>query len=589
MCIRKETMNNIFRKVIAFAIVFAPFLTKAACFVRADVDCPGNTVAWSPKDALTRSKLLYSAEVQSNSQSCNLYAALIKAECNIKDPIQSVFIDAKGASTTYFSAADMTSAFKDPKTLPLDFQKYFADNGTQLIMLENLQVTKDFTAQQQTTLMDFVSAKNQTTVLTLPGACDSFNQLSVDFSRFNRCGYRVQCGTKTNLNVGVSIVITKMGASDSENVTCTAADALQSIIDDITTIQGTDDPTKILSYKVQPTVANFSAFKNMPSISQTDGWIQGLSLDKYGVNYVKPGICLGTSMTMMALGLKDTSVGSWLGNGFDVAPNSYGDGVAWVRDPSDSNKSVQKQYSHYATYVDEMLRAGGLVTGSFPALISQYKNFFESPLVQDPMMTAIAFAGGSPLGSYEHFLAHKTIQLTVMQNFRAWIAGRKGIVLALQSTGVTQGATPIEGRVGHANVVTGFSGFTLLLLDPWGVVSQARFSNYVQGNAGQVMRTFTQAEVDACRRDTPAQYVSLCPKKAGDQLVVESRVYSALTQVGTRSTTDFNKTGGYIGLKLASENSMVSGQAASLQFAAGESTSYARYTAAHKFGDIVVL
>ena len=448
---------------------------------------------------------------------------MIRTECQWSDNIQAVFQDSNGKISTWATGNDSTLETLALKgILPPSFQKYFKDQGLTQVTIKNSSTFLKMGSANLAGVMQFIAPTSDKDMMQFPMACNLLVTTHPDEINPD-CGYDVTCETNSlaasDYSVGESIKIIKKGfnwTAGSGGMACTPAQALQSIASWIAALTEVDDSHQFVKlspkYSSPEVMPKYAGFGSMPLLNQTDGWIQGLLLQKYGTNYAESGICLGTSATMMALALKPSSPNSILGNQFDIIPsNQFGFGVASVPDPANSSKIQKLQYSHYATYIDEMLRWAGLLSGNFPNSFKSYKNVFANFSFKDPIASASdASSVTNYLNSfYQFYLNNKPTQDYVMTNYKQWISSGWGVVIGLQSNMYTPASVHVEGRIGHANTIISYNGKVITLADPWGVVNQVTLQDVSQHEV-----TITKQDYDDClsyKKKTKDNNISCLP------------------------------------------------------------------------------
>lgn len=529
---------------IFIGILLGSSLTHGACYVNADLNCPAAPgLAWTGKSILARVQLLYSSPVQTDIDYCEHFARIIKTECGIQAPVQYVFVDELKTKSMGLLLNSSQNPFENLASLPTPFANYYNDNGLEFINFNYNQLLSSIGKPSASALFSFIEPQSTNDFLKIPMGCGAvYLDRKYEYTVETECGHSLTCGSSNSDKVPDLVEIKKIPGSR----TCSPMNSLQAILEKLNAFAKAYDGTRVITSRDQPEVTNFSAFTSMPILEQSGGWIQGLSLDKYGEDYTKPGICLGTSMTMMALALKDESPLSQTQSLFDVKPNEYGDGTAKVK----SGQTLQ--YSKHATYIDEMLRIGGVLSGPFPAEFRNFNHFFHKGISLDPSGAAQVYVGGVPFGHFEHYLENKPKQDYMETQLPKFISSKTGVVLGLQSLSYVVGVeAQTEGRIGHANTVRGYSGNTIILHDPWGVVNQVQFSDHQVAKTFVADRVVTQSDYDRCIAslpvNAPQSVVDLC-FRPGTLLGTDTRVYRALVHVGAPFTGTSPSQRAYIGV-----------------------------------------
>lgn len=474
-----------------FSVIFCFQFSVAAlaeCIVDTSYNCEGDNKIWSSHSPIERGMLQYSFEVQNVQSSCELYAKVLALECGIQRPIKILFgDDVKKWSQSFILSVD-PNTFSDKSKLPRPFQDYFSGINKNLVKAVALQQSLgNVNLNIINSLTTFMASDNSNDSIEFSYPCTS-NITSV-FS----CNYNVKCIQTGAFATGDKIRIEKKPSLSI----CKDEDQLKQVVSAIEQLKLSPGADPRTYYKDQTRVTNYAGFKHMPLLNQSDAWLAGLFLDKYNTDYTQTGVCLSTSATMMALALKKESPGSVLKNRFDVVPNEYGDGVAIVKDPNNASLTKELKYSHHSVYVDEMLRWAGMLDGGrFPSYLDMYKKVFhKSAVVEGRYLPLEATSTDAAYSSvYANYLANVSLQTNVEQNYKSWISSKRGLVLALQSTGLVPTAKFFEGLIGHASTVASYSGDTITLLDPWGVVSQVKFNVHNQTIGVTQMAEWTECK-----------------------------------------------------------------------------------------------
>ena len=435
---------------------------------------------WQKRTAYLRNVLLNSTDVNSNIENCELFSKLIKTECQISKPVQYVFVaDEKkpDEKITGFIIAYQNDLYDTKADLPKAFGDYFNANLVAEAVKANALVPWA-TGNDFSVISNFLKPDSQNSTVNLPMACNPK-------AFFRVCGIQGQCVASKNPSVGDRFELTKIG-----DTFCSEAERYNAVLEQLTgviaagIVTGSDRNISLEHKKI----ADFKAFGQMPIISQVSGNVQGLSYEKYGTNLALPGICVPTSQTMMAAGLKSISPYSGLGNKFDEV-DQYGKvtdtQVQTVRkDSSDEKTNVKKRYREYAVLVDEMFRAGGGLD-SFPDKYQGYQNFYNNSVVEDGTKAKAQVVGDYYIYFDADIQAKRAIQDEVENNYQNWIGDNKAVTLSLLSSH-SQPPKYSTTITGHSTTVNGFGNVNpsdqkksyMILNDPWGVVSHLRFDNY---------------------------------------------------------------------------------------------------------------
>lgn len=470
-------------------------MARANCYINLPLSCSGGShPPWAKHSILARTNLFLNNEVQTNLNSCDTFTKLIKSECEITTPIQNVFTDADGNKLTTFVVQGDNDLFANRTSLPQAFQTYFADNGLGQAQLDNLTAFISIGTNNFSAIYDFASPTNKNTSLTLPMNCMKGNWGPHGTTA---CGWTVSCGSsKTTTgsdSVGNFIQIDKSSGGQF----CSNQKLVQELVSAIQSVQdkmNAEPADKIVTYTDQPASTDFAGFgSNMPIINQSNPELQRLLVDKYGSNYdyTQIGTCLPTALASLAIAMKSVSPGSILNNLFDITPGPNGSAPATIplpmqysspspnlnidnaqsmnvsgpaTTPDSKGGFTQQQYSGYASYVDEMLRAGGLLDGRWPQL-NDFRFFFSSDTDK--------YTNWSSQDDYK-------------SNIQGMIRAKKGVALTLLSDSGIKNPTN-KSVTAHENVVISFSGDNLTLMDPWGVVNQVGFSTKTYSGSIQVV------------------------------------------------------------------------------------------------------
>lgn len=553
---------------IFLPLVFCSQLAQAACFVKVDLTCnPAVTEdgvsnpLWAAKSVVARAELLYSSSVQNDVTYCELYSRVVAQECRIKEPVQFVFTEpGSDLKTNAFVIPTSFDLKANLPHLPQEFTKYFQSNGLEELTLSRNDTLSRLNSNSQNKFVDFFSPSNIDEILEIPVACADrkLARNPLDEAPDN-CGLAIKCIGETSSSLGSRVEIEKGPTKKA----CSSRELLYSALELIDSMDPLKNGAPILKARYYPPKdPNFNSFPYMPVIHQSDGWLQGLTLQKYGIDLTVPGLCLPTANAMIALALKHEAPLSFTSSLFDTRPNIYGDGVATVRGAK-GNTTTQLQYSGFATYVDEMMRIGGLLSkDQMPNKVLDYQKFFETEYASEHPQGFWHFYGATPVGlesMYEKTL-HK-LQF-IEANVKSFVNDRKGILLALQAWGYNaDAANQSEGFIGHANAVRGYSGDVLITHDPWGVVNHVQFAQYRYQNAGKVTQVITTSDYEKCVSRVPAgstadQIKAYC-FAPGDVLSVDHRPVRLLVHVGAPMSGVYVKdpkgSGAYIGSRMTEE------------------------------------
>ena len=446
---------------------------------------------WQKRTAYLRNVLLNSTDVNSNIENCELFSKLIKTECQISKPVQYVFVaDEKkpDEKITGFIIAYQNDLYDTKADLPKAFGDYFNANLVAEAVKANALVPWA-TGNDFSVISNFLKPDSQNSTVNLPMACNPK-------AFFRVCGIQGQCVASKNPSVGDRFELTKIG-----DTFCSEAERYNAVLEQLTgviaagIVTGSDRNISLEHKKI----ADFKAFGQMPIISQVSGNVQGLSYEKYGTNLALPGICVPTSQTMMAAGLKSISPYSGLGNKFDEVDQNgkvTDTQVQTVRkDSNDEKTNVKKRYHEYAVLVDEMFRAGGGLD-NFPDKYQGYQNFYNNANALDGPAADNKVVGGYDLFFDKDVASNKLTQEKIENNYQNWIGDNKGLTLQLLSSHAQppKYSTTING---HSVTVNGFGNANannnqasyMIVNDPWGVVSHIRFADYQYPNAGTVIET----------------------------------------------------------------------------------------------------
>lgn len=487
-------------KILNFKMIFSGALILfysnafADCFLKVNLAClsyPSN-IQWKPKSAADRAILLFSQQVQSNPQSCQLVADILRTECAgnfdaAKQPLQGVFIRSNRVAETFYSFNVDPNLSLAKSTMPIEFQNYFngVENSVSPI-ISGADVLTQLPKSSVSTIMQAVTSNYDSLGFDVP--CVAGRKQSI-------CGLNLECKSKdssTSKAVGGRIEISTDGASTAF---CSSNDKFSAIL---AFYRANVDLAQGEVSRPQGYASDFAAFGSMPLMDQTNGWIQGLSIQKYGLNTVKAGICLATAGSMVAAGLKAESPGSKLGNRFDQLK---AEDVALVRAAGSTTNTQNLKYQKYATHIDEMMRAGGLLK-KFPNQLSSYKNFFNGSLEGDDVANYQNYQGYMIFFEND-IIATKSLNQSVEAGYKYWIQGKQSPLLALMSS---YGQPPRNSTslVGHAVAGHAQSGSNIIIMDPWNVVTHLQYGDYRLPNAGSLIHAPSPGEIAQCKADAEA-------------------------------------------------------------------------------------
>jgi len=275
---------------------------------------------------------------------------------------------------------------------------------------------------------------------------------------------------------------------------CTPNEYYEDFVSILDQVDGMTSGLNFYSFGVdQNLIPNFTSFGNMPLISQTSEWLQGLDLEKYQVNHAMAGQCFATANAMTILGLKSISPESVLGNEFDDPNDSQ---VAEVPCDLQSDKktlicgnSRKKIYWGHAVHVDAAAKRGADFQDATEV------TFTDGHSALERLAKTIFYNGKWWLTSRDTtsiFDDKKRLDYDlsgmnwIKDNFKQILAKNESYTLILHSLSAKTIGNGIESDSAHAVSLNGFSGNRLIFYDPWGVVTHVEFdSNWKYPFAGK--------------------------------------------------------------------------------------------------------
>lgn len=468
------------KNLISIFILLFCIKSFSSCFVDFSLDCnPAGNAPWRIHSAFTRLSLLNSKDVQQDKLGCFQFTQLIKTECQISDNLQAIYLDEKTSIKSSNIVTNFwTSMYDQRSRLTVSFQNYFNASSDQDIIRAGTNVALE-TKEYFTAIKDFLKDGSLNTTISFPMACNWTDYFSV-------CGVYGRCISTKNSNVGDRFELTKNASQ-----LCNEGDRTVNVLTSLTNIINLANKTGNKSFSFTPAkISNFSAFGSMPLISQVDGNLQGLTVEKYGINLAAPGLCVPTSQAMMALGLKALSPYSKLKNRFDnSSPIQIQSVRSSVLDPK--SIAVNKRYRNFAVHVDEIARAGGLIS-QFPDRYAGYSGFYSGATYSDPSPPVVQNIAGYSLFYDQDYKTYRPTQDLVEKNYQSWIANNEAVSLSLLSSH-SQPPKNSSGIVGHSIVANGYSGSNMIVYDPWQVVSHIQFADYQNPNAGKIIEHLAQS------------------------------------------------------------------------------------------------
>lgn len=505
-------------KKIAAILLLAFFPTHSAfaeCLVDVDISCPAKstTIDWSGKDLSARLKLFQSSSVQSSARSCLAFAEIIKMECEIPYPVTSVMMLAWNRKVVSVAVGGDPKLYSKRDTLPQAFIDYLESKPDLEVNQKALGVVAKIGSQNFQRITDFLAATNFSTEMIFNMSCP------VGFKK-NVCGFDFHCKSSKNTQLGDVLTITKVGSLDKTQSWCNQSQIMSAVVEQFEAIYlGLIDENLKLVIADQPASNNFSAFGAMPLISQLSGFLQGLSIQKYGVDMTEPGLCVPTSNTMMAMALKSESPYSHLDNIFDKSSPTQ---ISMVRKDNNPDQPVNLKYGEHASFVDEISRHAGLLE-RYPHVYDYYRNFFYNPLIKDAGSQGFMGVGGLSIFDFESSYGDALVgQTFVENNYKSWVSEKKGLTLALLSTASQPSNMEDTYVVGHSVTLNGFSGDNMIVYDPMGVVSHVKFSDYRYPDAGALISRIPNPDLNNCMSQAPTRCASVATRCMDQFSMVQS-------------------------------------------------------------------
>ncbi len=498
-----QTLKMFFGTIfICFVVTLFAQTAFGACYVAADLSCSdkyGRNVLlaqnWRERPVIIRSRLLISSEVQSSKESCVRFAQILHHECQLNKPLQSLFVDSSGVKNSVFVVAGGEDLYEKRETLKAPFKDYFNYDFATNWVFENIGAMLELGTAAQAALRAFLLPTNDKDVLNIPQSCRVGDTYSV-------CGVILDCLPGRDPNLGETIRVTKSGlGAASASQWCSDNEIAAKVVSVLKTFitNGFIDNKNSVPFEIKP-IPKFSAFAKMPVVNQVGGYIQGLTLDKYGQNFAMPGICMPTAHAILAMALKGETPLAVLGNKFDSADPVQ---IQNVRSKGSTTVSTRLRYREYAVHIDEMMRASGLKYGFWKSFKDFNGVFYGANSVERPAVYVSSVVGNDVFDFTRDHAATAYTQKTVENNFKTWVANRQGMVLALQSSASQPPPGQKRPITGHAVAVQGYStvsgmGDVMVISDPWGVVSHLQFSDFTYPDAGKEIARYPIPSYQSC-------------------------------------------------------------------------------------------
>lgn len=118
-------------KLLLLFVIFNIFsIAHADCYINKSLSCSGgSTYTWPKRTYSERAFLLFSDEVQLNSEYCHIFSEIILEECGEK-LVQSVFVDANKKVSHHMVQSSSLKNTLSNYNLPQPFLDYFNPNVT---------------------------------------------------------------------------------------------------------------------------------------------------------------------------------------------------------------------------------------------------------------------------------------------------------------------------------------------------------------------------------------------------------------------------------------------------------------------------